>query len=297
MTGLALLGDLPPSNLGNKLNVGYDNVSVNFSQADQGGNVMRYNISGYYQSYETPVSATSVQVDTAQVVKYAFADGSYVQVKQTKDTSGNVTMESGNAMNMLITYTGYKSSGSGTLTASDWKFDKNNVQAEPSYVVFDGTVSDLTTGGDGDVLKGKFTFTRANYDKTDSSKVIGYLNDDGSSMSFVGSVNAKNSADYIKASISVSRVFNSSNVPIDTATIRFEIAGGFVLDGTGVSNAVKDKDGTIKLKNQDGIRFWRLPDTVPTVYASDETTVLGTYKDGNGGKAFYFVDGSIISMN
>ena len=164
-------------------------------------------------------------------------------------------------------------------------------------MIFDGTVSDLTTGSAGDVLKGKFTFIRSNYDKIDLSKVIGYLNDDGSSMSFVGSVNAKNSTDYIKVSISVSRVFNSSNVPIDTATIKFEIAGGFVLDGTGVSNSVKDKDGTVKLKNQDGIRFWSLPDTVPTVYASDETTVLGKYKDGTGGKAFYFVDGSIIGLN
>ena len=89
-------------------------------------------------------------------------------------------------------------------------------------------------------------------------------------------------------------------MPDENASIRFEIAGGFVLTGTGVSNTVKDQPGTIKLQNQDGLRIWALPGKDPVIYASDETTELGVYKSlsGNSGnKAFFFKDGSVISLN
>ena len=97
-----------------------------------------------------------------------------------------------------------------------------------------------------------------------------------------------------------SKAYSSGALPVENASIRFEIAGGFVLDGTGVSNPVKDQPGTIKLKNQDGLRIWALPNQDPIIYASDEKTELGVYKSlaGNSSnKAFFFKDGSVISLN
>ena len=295
LTSVKFTGTLPPSSSSNTMDVGYVEASLSSSTSDMGGNIFRNTINGSATAYETAKTG-SVEVDTSKMVKYELAEGSYAEVKRSTSASG-VVSDRANSMYLKLTYTGYQTKGTGIITASGWTLDKKGINDAPTSVVFDGTISDLSSGGDGDVLKGVITIKKPKYAEFDSTKAIASDNDDGNTLSFVGSVNAKNSTDYIKTSLGISHTFNSDKVQIDSATIRFEIAGGFVLEGTGVSNAVKDKDGTIKLKNQDGIRFWSSPNAVPTVYASDETTVLGKYKDGNGGKAFYFVDGSIIGLN
>jgi hypothetical protein len=150
------------------------------------------------------------------------------------------------------------------------------------------------------VLKGKITMTRAKYDTIDSTKDIAFGNDDGAAMNFEGVVYGNNSADYVKTSLAFSKVFSATTIPVEKASIRLEIVGGFVLSGTGESSTEAGKPPTIKLQNQDGIRVWALPGQETKVYASDEKTELGVFKTlpGNSGsQAFYFKDGSIISLN
>ena len=299
-TALKITGTMPPSNPENTLVVGYDMVAMALSSTAVGASDMKYAISGSVAAYESAKTGT-VEVDTSKVVTYALAEGSYAQATQTKDANGNVTSENANALSLNITFTGFNSKGVGILTASDWKLDKNKENNQPTKLVFDGTVSDTSTGGSGDVLKGKITMNRPNYDKIDSTKDIAYGNDDGATVNFEGGVYAKNSTDFIKTILAFSKAYKSTTtVPDENASIRFEIAGGFVLTGTGVSNTVKDQPGTIKLQNQDGLRIWALPNKDPVIYASDETTELGVYKSlsGNSGnKAFFFKDGSVISLN
>ena len=297
---LKITGTMPPTNPQNTLVVGYDMVNVAFSSTAVGTADMKYALSGSLAGYESAKTGT-VEVDTSKVVTYALADGSYAQATQTKDNSGNVTSENTNALSLNITFTGFNSKGVGILTASDWKRDKNSKNSEPTKMVFDGTLSDTSSGGAGDVYKGKLTLSRPNYDQIDSTKDIAFGNDDGATVNFEGGVYAKNSTDFIKTILAFSKAYKSTTtVPDENASIRFEIAGGFVLTGTGVSNTVKDQPGTIKLQNQDGLRIWALPNKDPVIYASDETTELGVYKSlsGNSGnKAFFFKDGSVISLN
>ena len=299
LSSLSITADLPPVNPSNTLFVGYDKVSVVASSAAVGTTDMKYSISGSVAAYESPKSGT-VEVDLTKVVKYELGTGTYVQVTQTKDSSGNVTAEDANYMNLDITFTGFNSKGTGTLTASDFKRDKNKKNSQPTKMVFDGTVSDTSTGGAGDVLKGKITMTRAKYDTIDSTKDIAFGNDDGAAINFEGGVYGKNSADYVKTSLAFSKVFSATTIPVDKLSIRLEIVGGFVLSGSGESSTEAGKPPTIKLQNQDGIRVWALPGKDTLVYASDEKTELGVFKSlpGNSGsQAFYFKDGSIISLN
>jgi hypothetical protein len=299
LSSLSITADLPPVNPSNTLFVGYDKVSVVASSAAVGTTDMKYSISGSVAAYESPKSGT-VEVDPTKVVKYELGTGTYVQVTQTKDSSGNVTAEDANYMNLDITFTGFNSKGTGTLTASDFKRDKNKKNSQPTKMVFDGTVSDTSTGGAGDVLKGKITMTRAKYDTIDSTQNIAFGNDDGAAMNFEGGVYGKSSADYVKTSLAFSKVFSATTIPVEKASIRLEIVGGFVLSGTGESSTEAGKPPTIKLQNQDGIRVWALPGQETKVYASDEKTELGVFKTlpGNSGsQAFYFKDGSIISLN
>jgi hypothetical protein len=299
LSALKITGTMPPSNPQNTLAVGYDAVAMALSSTAVGTSDMKYALSGSVAAYESAKTGT-VEADTSKVVTYALADGSYAQTTQTKDANGNVTAENANALNLAITFTGFNSKGTGTLTASDWKFDKKNKNNQATKVVFDGTVSDTSTGGAGDVLKGKLTISTPNYGSIDSTKDIAFGNDDGAAVNFEGGVYAKNSTDFIKTILAFSKAYSSGALPVENASIRFEIAGGFVLDGTGVSNPVKDQPGTIKLKNQDGLRIWALPNQDPVIYASDETTELGIYKSLAGNpdnKAFFFKDGSVISLN
>ena len=301
-SSLTVTADLPTTNPSNTLFVGYDKVSVEFSSTAVGTTDMKYGISGSVAAYESPKSG-SVEVDLTKVVKYELGSGSYIQVTQSKDSSGSVTDEKANFMNLDITFTGFNSKGTGTITASEWKDDKNKKKSEPTRVVFDGTVSDTSTGGVGDVLKGKITMTRATYDAIDSTKDIAYGNDDSAAMNFEGGVYSKNSAgssDYIKTSLAFTKAYSATTIPVESVSIRLEIAGGFVLSGTGVSSTVQGQPATIKLQNQDGIRIWALPGKETMVYAPDEKTELGVYKSlpgTSGNKAFFFADGTIISLN
>jgi hypothetical protein len=301
-SSLSVIASMPPSDPSNTLFVGYDKVSVAFSSTAVGTTDMKYSLSGTVAGYESPKSG-SVEVDETKVVKYELGSGTYAQATQTKDSSGNVTAEDANFMNLDIVFTGFNSKGAGTLKASDFKRDKNKKNNEPTKMVFDGTVSDTSTGGVGDLLKGKITMTRAKYDSIDSTKDIAFGNDDGAAVNFEGGLYAKNksgNSDYIKASLAFTKVFSETTIPVDSASIRLEIAGGFVLTGSGVSSTVKDQPPAIKLQSQDGIRIWALPGQETKVYAADEKTELGVFKSVTGNscsQAFYFKDGTIISLN
>ena len=81
--------------------------------------------------------------------------------------------------------------------------------------------------------------------------------------------------------------------------VKLQIAGGFVLEGSALGDSTPGSSATIKLKNQDGIILSARSDKNPIIYASDEKTELGIFKDGpssSGGSAFYFIDGSFLSL-
>jgi hypothetical protein len=300
-SSLNITADLPPSNPSNTLFVGYNKVSLAMSSTAVGTTDMKYSLSGSVAAYESPKSG-SVEVDDTKVVKYELGTGSYVQVTQTKDDKGSVTEENANALNLAFIFTGYNSSATGTLTASEFSRDKNQKNQEPTKMAFDGTITDTSTGGAGDVLKGKITFQRPKYKEIDSTKDIAFGNDDGATVNVEGGVYGKKSTDYVKTSLAFSKVFSAANkIAVNNVSIRLEIVGGFVLSGTGESNKDdENKPGTFKLQNQDGIRIWSVPGKDTMVYAADEKTELGVYKSlpGNSGnQAFYFKDGTIISLN
>jgi hypothetical protein len=308
VTGIALKGTMPPSDPSNTRQIGYDNVQISYSATDLTTtridstfqlNRVKNTLSGYVEAYETPVGVTSVNVDSAKVVKIELADGSYLNINR-KLTNSNFAIASNVQEGTLkISFTAINTKGVGTLTANDWVFDKNGYIDQPKTVIFDGTLSDISNGGGGDILKGKLTMNRPNYQLIDSRKPIGFGNDDGASMSFIGSVNAKQSSDYIKASLNFTRVYSAPAKSADSLAIKLEIAGGFVLEGSALGDSTPGSSATIKLKNQDGIILSARSDKNPIIYASDEKTELGTFKDGpssSGGSAFYFIDGSFLSL-
>lgn len=307
VTGLTVSGTMPPSDSSNTRQIGYEKVKLNASVTDISTNtinsiktkLVQVKGSGSFEAYGTPLSTTSVNFDPAKAVKVTLEDGSYLIVKRTLTNSNDVISSNAQEGTLKISFTAVNTQGVGSLTANDWVSDKNSRNDQPKTVVFEGTLSDISASGDGDILKGKFTMNRPNYQLIDSNKPIGFGNDDGASISFVGSVNAKQSADYIKATLDFARVYSATAKSADSLALKLEIAGGFVLQGSALGDSTPGSSATIKLKNQDGIILSVQSGKSPILYASDEKTELGTFKDGaasSGGGAFYFIDGAVLSL-
>jgi hypothetical protein len=307
VTGLTVSGTMPPSDSSNTRQIGYEKVKLNASVTDISTNtinsiktkMVQVKGSGSFEAYGTPLSTTSVNFDPAKAVKVTLEDGSYLIVKRTLTNSNDVISSNAQEGTLKISFTAVNTQGVGSLTANDWVSDKNSRNDQPKTVVFEGTLSDISASGDGDILKGKFTMNRPNYQLIDSNKPIGFGNDDGASISFVGSVNAKQSADYIKATLDFARVYSATAKSADSLALKLEIAGGFVLQGSALGALTPGSSATIKLKNQDGIILSVQSGKSPILYASDEKTELGTFKDGaasSGGSAFYFIDGTVLSL-
>jgi len=301
VVGIAVKGDMPPSDPSNTRQIGYDKVAFNYSSVDISATaketLANTKLSGSIEAYETPINTTGAEVNNAKVVKIGLEDGSYGVIKRTSNNFG--TGSNVQEMTLIISFTAVNTKGVGTLTANDWVFDAKGRDDQPRAGSFDGTLSDISTGGDGDILKGKFIMSRPNYAFIDSTKPIGFGNDDGASLSFVGSVNGKQSSDYIKVTLDYARVYSAPAKSADSLALKIEIAGGFVLQGSALGDSTPGSSATIKLKNQDGIILSAQSGKSPILYASDEKTELGTFKDGaasSGGSAFYFIDGTVLSL-
>jgi hypothetical protein len=256
-------------------------------------------LSGSIEGFEMAQNASSVEADTSKVFKVSLDDGSYIKTKKTFGLNGAVVSTNALEGTLKLSFTAINTKGVGILTANDRAVDKNGRGDAPKTIVFDGTLSDISSGGAGDILKGKLTITQPKYGQIDSTKPIGFGNDSGLTVSFVGSVNAKQSSDYIKASLAFTRIYSDALTSTDSLDIKLEIAGGFVLKGSSLGGTLVS-NATIKLKNQDGIVLWAQPGKNLIIYSSDEKTELATFKDGagsSGGSAFYFIDGSIASLN
>ena len=305
VTGITVKGTMPPSDNSNRRQIGFENVEVNFSATEISTSAINANtkrslvsnkLSGFIETYETPISANSVTIDTTKVAKIALEDGSYLNVNRTLTNFDGLISSNAQEGTFKISFTAPNTKGVGILTANDWVFDKNGMKDQPRTMIFDGTLSDISSGGYGDILKGKFTMNQPNYAAIDGSKPSAYGNDYGATLSFVGSVNARQSSDYIKASLGFSSIYSAPGRSADAVTIRLEIAGGFVLQGSAVGDPRPGVGGTMTLRNQDGIIVSSQEGRDTKIYASDTTTELGVYKDSSSGSAFYFIDGSVISL-
>ncbi len=305
ISGITVKGSMPPSNNPYARQIGFEKIELNFSATESSISAIKANtkrslvsnkLSGFIEAYETPISTNSAAVDTSKVVKIALEDGSYLNVIRTSTDSGYLISTNAQEGTFKISFTAQNTRGVGILTANDWVFDKNGMKDQPRTMIFDGTLSDISSAGDGDILKGKFTMNQPNYAAIDGSKPSAYGNDYGATLSFVGSVNAKQSSDYIKASLGFSSIYSAPGRSADAVTIRLEIAGGFVLQGSAVGDPRPGVGGTMTLRNQDGIIVSSQAGRDTKIYASDTTTELGVYKDSSSGSAFYFIDGSVISL-
>jgi len=300
MRAITVTGTMPPSEVKNTRQIGYDKIAMTLSSSDIDAVTTNNTLSGSIEGFEMAKNASSVEVDTSKVFKLSLDDGSYIKTKETLNSNGAVLTTNALEATLKLSFTAINTKGVGILTANDRAVDKNGRADVPKTIVFDGTLSDISSGGAGDILKGKLTMTRPKYGQIDSTKQIDFGNDDGLTVSFLGSVNAKQSRDYIRASLTFSRTYRPSpKPPEDSVAIRLEIAGGFDLTGIAISDD-SGKGGTIKLKNQDGIRLWATPGKDPILYAGDEKTELGQFKNAAnifGGSGFYFIDGTVVTLN
>jgi len=298
MTAITVTGTMPPSEVSNTRQIGYNNIAMTLSSTDIDTVTTNNTLSGSVEGFEMAKSASSVEVDTSKVFKVSLDDGSYLKTKKTLSPSGAVLSTNALEGTLKLSFTAINTKGVGILTANDWVADKNGRRDQPKTVVFDGTLSDISGGGAGDILKGKLTMTQPKYGQIDSTKPIGFGNDNGATASFVGSVNAKQSSDYIKASLAWTSIFSADAKPEDSISIKLEIAGGFVLEGSARGNSTPGSSAIMKLKNQDGIILKQQSEDNLRIYASDDKTELGKYvgKAGVVGSAFYFIDGSVVSL-
>ena len=300
MTAITVTGTMPPSEVSNTRQIGYNKIAMTLSSTDIDNVTTNNTLSGSVEGFEMAKSASSVEVDTSKVFKVSLDDGSYLKTKKTLSSNGAVLSTNALEGTLKLSFIAINTKGVGILTANDWAVDKNGRADEPKTMVFDGTLSDISSGGAGDILKGKLTLTQPKYGQIDSTKPIGFGNDNGATASFVGSVNAKQSSDYIKASLAFTRIYSDASKSTDSLDITLEIAGGFVLRGSALGDSTLGSKPTIRLKNQDGIVLKAQPGKSPIIYSSDETTELATFKDGagsSGGSAFYFIDGFSTSLN
>jgi len=296
ITGIQVAGTMPPSGLGQ---IGYDQIAIALNSVGQGNHQTKYNLSGSFTAYEADINSSAPFNMSNVALQIALNQGSFITVKDTLDVNNRVSATRLQEVTLNLSLIVAGTQAVGMLTGSDLRVDKNNLYEIPTAWIFNGMVSDISSNGDGEIAKGKFKLSLLNYGKIDSTKKVGFGNDPTIAITFEGGVSAKQSTDFIKVALGFSGAYQPTSIMTYSVDLLMEIAGGFNLKGSVVGDSATNSNVTIKLKNQDGILLWCLPDKNPTLYASDQTTELGQFKNAlqtSGGKAFYFIDGTFASL-
>lgn len=273
VSNFSFSGDLPPRDA----IADRDTVSLTATRAVQNAanGIYRYALSG---------SIASKDAGGAVMVTLSIASGSYYDAKE--DADGNPLANSPQSVHVVGTAVTGASRFTGTLDLNAFAPDADNAEYVPASSVFEGMVEDLSTGGAGTFLTGRFTVTLnnlASYHSLQPESAGNFLSFD---TSFVGTMQAPSRPEMRLTAGSV-------RAGVDSYAINTNYTYGPVwVSGTATLDTFNTDNSTLTITNQDGVTVTFQPHADAVVSKSGVT--LGIIPFGSA--IVYFIDGYFESL-
>lgn len=254
-TGLTVNGTMPPST---DL-TGADTIAIAATRTALTAPNFRYALTG-------SVSTTN-NADPAKKVTLSLDAGSSIDLNETtgEPVGGKIV---GTAKTVATQFTGSVEIGSFVTNASG--------QSDPTKVVFDGSISDTSSGGAGQILTGKLEATVTDYQSYVSTSAETSTNFLKAKLTFTGTVQAP-SRPLLKLVLAADRTsLNSGAVTLNYSYGTNSITGSGLIDETNSAN------NSMTLSNQAGIQ---VVTKTGLVTKAGSTTPVATILNGKIGYA------------
>jgi len=271
LTSFAINGTLPPSatsGTGTALATGADTIAISAARTALTGNNYRYALTGSVSTSKLTPNVTTGAVDSTKVVTLSFDSGSYVDIDETVALTHGPWAIGGKLIGTAQT-TATKFTG--TIDVGSFVTDKSGYNRMPTSIVFNGVISDLSTGGAGAFLTGKLEAAVADYNLFDSRFQETSTNYEKTSATFTGTVQAP-SRPLLKLVVAGNRTGLNSN----TVTLNYSYGSTVSITGTGTGDG---SSNSLTLSNQDGIQIARNTTTGGWTVSKASTT-LATIANG-----------------
>lgn len=273
MTGVTLNGTLPPS--ATQTTTGVDTVAISAARTVlTATNNYRYALSGSV--------STSKLADSTKVVTLAFDSGSYIDVNETAAATTGAKLV---AAKLLGTAQTAATKFTGTLDVGAFLNDMD-INYAPTSIVFDGSISDISAGGAGQILTGKLEAAVANYGQYYSRQPASSTNYLHTTLTFTGTVQAP-SRPLMKMVLAVNRTGLSTGAML----LNYNYGTSISITGSGVIDNAISANNTMTLSNQDGIVLAISNGANATVTKSGAS--LATITNG----VINYIDGVTESLN
>ena len=245
-TAFTVTGTLPPSATGTSptgtpnavVTTGADTVAITATRTALTGNNYRYALTGSTAASKLVGGV----VDTTKTVTVSFDSGSYFDVDET-----NVNAYAMVGTKVIGTIKTLATQFTGTLDLTAWSNDADGKGAAPTNINFNGKLSDLTTGGAGQILTGNLQMIVNNYGQYHSTAAVSSTNFTKGSLTFTGTIQMPQ-----RPLMSMTFAVLKSVDLGATTTLNYSY-GSTSITGSGSSEGVNVNNPTMTLSNQDGI--------------------------------------------
>ncbi|MDR3367590.1 hypothetical protein [Rhodoferax sp.] len=251
-----------------------DAVTINFARSALTGSNFHYALSGSV--------STANAVDTTKVSSLAIGSGSYFDLDETY---ANTTGKRMTGAQLIGTVQTAANKFTGTVTIGSFMNDKNGQNYQPTHIAFDGSISDISTGGAGQYLTGNLTADEPTYSTYDSLSVGSATNYHHAALVFTGTVQAPSRP-------LMSLTMSATQTGLDAVHVTLNYSYGTV-SITGSGNSTPGGVSDLSLSNQDGVVIAPDPANTNQTLATKSGSKLATII----GNVINYIDGSSASLN
>ncbi|MHB1591441.1 MAG: hypothetical protein ACYCTW_07890 [Sulfuricella sp.] len=263
-TGLTLNGTLPPSATTSTGTAapGVDTVAISAARtALTAANNYHYALSGSV--------STSNLADSSKVVTLSLNSGSYFDLDETYATTTGAKMV---AEKLIGTAQTGATQFTGTLDIGSFMPDADLQKYVPTSVVFNGSISDTSTGGAGQILTGKLEGAVAGYNQYHSAQHESAANYVHATFTFTGTVTAPNRPVMTLVATVINGYNTTSGNRTFTISTKYTYGSGVAITGDGTYDDVV-KSGSLTFTNQDGVKVVLNTNQVTNVTDSSGTNL------------------------
>ncbi len=244
MTGLTVNGTLPPSHFSptGALTTGVDTIAISAARsALTAANNFRYAMSGSV--------ATTNLADSTKVVSLSLDNGSYFDSDETAAATGGNKLI---AARLVGTAKTSATKFTGTLDVGSFKNNADGFDYSPTSIVFNGSISDTSAGGAGEMLTGKLEAAVADYNLYHSAQPESATNYQKATVTFTGTVQAP-SRPLLKLVLAGVRTgVSTRSVSVDYSYGTVKITGSSATTATGDTLTLSNEAGVQVVLNNQG---------------------------------------------
>jgi hypothetical protein len=195
----------------------------------------------YHYAMNGSVSTVNA-LDTTKVSSVSLDSGTYVDMNESNaNTTGSLML----GAQLIGTVQTSATRFTGTVNLGSFMFDADQQNYTPTNVTFNGSISDISVGGAGQMLTGQLTASLASYNTYHSLSASSPTNYEHGSVNFTGTVKAP-SRPLLTLAVAATRI----NATDNSATINYT-DGTAHITGTATTTV---SGNTLTLSNQDGIQ-------------------------------------------